>query len=232
VRAIMSLPPRTRPLKQVSVSTVDKNDDRVTCVSCHFRYPSIRGFCPMCGQLVTAESVALEISQEPKARGLELNRRTVEALQALSSAGRRRLIPVTLSAVVLVCVASYFSFRSRQTMNSPAGLPAAAVTSPRPNPQSAAVPSNTLPAEAEGVVKAKPQPEESSKTTSEDPADLWSRVRKGDADAEVALAKRYLTGVGVERSCEQAHVLLSAASRKQNKAADGLLSGAYAQQCP
>jgi hypothetical protein len=186
----------------------------------------------MCGELATAESAALEISQEPKARGLELNRRTAEALLALSSAGRRRLIPIVLSAVVLVCVASYFSFRRRQIMNSPALVPAAAVTSSQPSLQSAAIPSNTPPAEAEGVVRAKPPLQESSKTTSEDPADLWSRVRKGDADAEVALAKRYLTGVGVERSCEQAHVLLSAASRKQNKAADGLLTGAYAQQCP
>jgi hypothetical protein len=185
----------------------------------------------MCGELVTAESAALEISQEPKARGLELNRRIAEALQALSSAGRRRLIPITLSAVVLVCIASYFAFRSR-TPVTPVAVPAAVSISSQPRPQSAVVPLNAPPAEAERVVAAKPKPEEILKAKSEDPAELWSRVRKGDADAEVALAKLYLSGAGVERSCEQAHVLLSAASRKQNKAADGLLTGAYAQQCP
>ena len=114
----------------------------------------------------------------------------------------------------------------------PVVVPAAESTSSLPNPQSAVVPSNVLSKQLEGVVTVKPEPEEISKAKSEDPADLWSRVRKGDAEAEVALAKLYLSGVGVERSCEQAHVLLLAASRKRNKTADGLLTGAYAQQCP
>ena len=184
----------------------------------------------MCGELATAESAALEVSQEPKARGLALSRRTADALQAFSSAGRRRLIPVALSAVVLVCIASYFAFRSRTTA-MPVVVPAAVSTSSQPNPQSAVVPLNVPPQPLEGVITAKPTVAE-SKVKNEDPADLWSRVRKGDAEAEVTLAKLYLSGVGVERSCEQAHVLLSAASRKQNKAADGLLTGAYAQQCP
>jgi hypothetical protein len=61
---------------------------------------------------------------------------------------------------------------------------------------------------------------------------LWSRVRKGNTGAEVALAKLYLEGTVVEPSCEQAHLLLLAASRKQSKAADDLLAGAYAKQCP
>jgi hypothetical protein len=186
----------------------------------------------MCGELVTAESAVLEISKEPKARGMELNRRTAEALQALSSAGRRRLIPVALSAVMCACIGSYFLFRSQPPVKTSVTAPAAVSTSSLPDPQSAVVPLNVPPAEVEGVVTAKPQPEGSSKTKSEDPADLWSRVRKGDAEAEVALAKLYLGGVGVERSCEQAHLLLSAASRKRNKAADGLLTGDYAQQCP
>jgi len=184
----------------------------------------------MCGELVTMESVGLEINQEPKGRGLELNRRAAEALQALSNAGRRRLIPVTLSAVVLVCVASYLAFRSR-TPVIPVVVPAAVNTS-QPDLQSAVVPLNVPPKAVKDVVSAKPEPEAISKAKSDDPADLWNRVRKGDTDAEVALAKLYLNGIGVERSCDQAHVLLSAASRKRNKAADDLLAGAYARQCP
>jgi PilZ domain-containing protein len=45
---------------------------------------------------------------------------------------------------------------------------------------------------------------------------LWSAVEAGDSSAEVALAKLYRTGDGVPRSCEQARVLLRAASKSGN----------------
>jgi len=45
---------------------------------------------------------------------------------------------------------------------------------------------------------------------------LWSAVEAGDSSAEVALAQLYLTGDGVPRSCEQARVLLKAASKNGN----------------
>ena len=45
---------------------------------------------------------------------------------------------------------------------------------------------------------------------------LWSAVETGDSSAEVALAQLYLKGDGVPRNCEQARVLLRAASRKGN----------------
>jgi len=48
---------------------------------------------------------------------------------------------------------------------------------------------------------------------------LWSAVEAGDSSAEAALAQLYLTGDGVPRSCEQARVLLRAASKKGNTAA-------------
>jgi hypothetical protein len=40
---------------------------------------------------------------------------------------------------------------------------------------------------------------------------LWQQVAKGDAPAEIALAKLYLTGDGVPKSCVQARVLVDAA---------------------
>ena len=43
---------------------------------------------------------------------------------------------------------------------------------------------------------------------------LWSALDAGDSSAEVPLAQLYLTGDGVPRSCDQARVLLSAASKK------------------
>jgi hypothetical protein len=45
---------------------------------------------------------------------------------------------------------------------------------------------------------------------------LWSALGAGDSSAEVALAQLYLTGDGVPRNCEQARVLLRAASKNGN----------------
>lgn len=45
---------------------------------------------------------------------------------------------------------------------------------------------------------------------------LWSAVEKGHSGAEVALADLYRRGEGVEKSCVQARVLLTAAARKGN----------------
>jgi PilZ domain len=45
---------------------------------------------------------------------------------------------------------------------------------------------------------------------------LWSALNAGDSSAEIPLAQLYLTGDGVPRSCDQARVLLSAASKKGN----------------
>ena len=53
----------------------------------------------------------------------------------------------------------------------------------------------------------------SSATTSQQ---LWKAVAEGNTTAEIALARLYLTGNGVPKSCEQARVLLSAASKKGN----------------
>jgi len=45
---------------------------------------------------------------------------------------------------------------------------------------------------------------------------LWKAVGEGNTTAEIALAQLYLTGNGVPKSCEQARVLLAAASKKGN----------------
>lgn len=56
----------------------------------------------------------------------------------------------------------------------------------------------------------------SSTHRSEAAHELWSKIGAGDVTAEVALAQLYLSGDGVPRSCEQARVLLKAASRSGN----------------
>jgi hypothetical protein len=115
-----------------------------------------------------------------------------------------------------------------------AAVPSVGATLPQLNTQSASALMNSSerPApEHVGFRSAKSRPEKISKTEADDPVELWSRVRQGNTGAEIVLAKMYLQGMTVARSCEQAHVLLLAASRKRNKAADSLLAGAYAQQC-
>ena len=49
--------------------------------------------------------------------------------------------------------------------------------------------------------------------------ELWSALEAGNSSAEAVLAQLYLTGDGVPRNCEQARVLLRAASKKGNSEA-------------
>ena len=64
-----------------------------------------------------------------------------------------------------------------------------------------------------------------------DPVELWKAVKRGSVNAEVALANLYLEGEAVPQNCEQAHMLLSAASTKGSKAADDSLKSSYAERC-
>ena len=54
----------------------------------------------------------------------------------------------------------------------------------------------------------------------------------GKYDAEVTLAKLYLIGGGVPKSCDQAKVLLQAAAKKGNGEAIDKLSQISRQGCP
>jgi TPR repeat protein len=64
-----------------------------------------------------------------------------------------------------------------------------------------------------------------------DPVGLWNAVKRGSVSAEVALANLYLEGEAVPQNCEQAHMLLHAASLKGSKAADESLKNNYAERC-
>lgn len=61
---------------------------------------------------------------------------------------------------------------------------------------------------------------------------LWSAVSQGNTSAEVTLAKLYLIGGGVPKSCDQAKVLLQAAAKKGNGEAIDKLSQISRQGCP
>ncbi|HYK39507.1 MAG TPA: hypothetical protein VEU98_05745, partial [Candidatus Eremiobacteraceae bacterium] len=60
---------------------------------------------------------------------------------------------------------------------------------------------------------------------------LWSSVEKGYVSAEVTLADLYARGDGVEKSCEQARVLLEAAIRKGSPEAGRRLNLLSEQGC-
>jgi hypothetical protein len=57
---------------------------------------------------------------------------------------------------------------------------------------------------------------------------LWQAVKKGNADASVKLAELYIMGRGVEKSCDQAMVLLRSASVHASSRARGKLGAMYA----
>ena len=105
-------------------------------------------------------------------------------------------------------------------------------TWPRPIPENVAPPSIVKISDAEAVrlAPAKMQPEQVQNSTV-DPAELWKRVKEGNTSAETKLAVLYLGGSVVEQICEQARLLLVAASRKASKVASGLLNGEYAERC-
>jgi hypothetical protein len=72
---------------------------------------------------------------------------------------------------------------------------------------------------------------QTTRAAENDPVELWKAVKRGSVSAELVLAKLYLEGEAVPQNCEQAHMLLQAASTKGSKAADNLLKSSYAERC-
>ena len=81
------------------------------------------------------------------------------------------------------------------------------------------------------IATAKPVTAPAIEAAKVDPVELWKAVKRGSVNAEVALANLYLEGEAVPQNCEQAHMLLSAASMKGSRAADSLLKNSYAERC-
>lgn len=209
------------------------NEERVTCVSCRFRYPSVRRFCPMCGLPAPADQATLDTGNQASGGGLAIEKKTGSALRVPLTTGFRKSITVVISTVLLLCSVYYLTLRSRSTENRPAASSVGPASS-EPRTQGASAPltgPEESPSEDGNSRSATTPPGPISKTEDDNPVELWNRVRHGSTEAEVALAKLYLQGITVERNCEQAHVLLLAASQKGSKAADSLLAGPYAQSC-
>ena len=63
---------------------------------------------------------------------------------------------------------------------------------------------------AQGILRGKNREQDLSRAVDL----LWSAVKKGNVPAEVTLGDLYRRGDGVEKNCDQARVLLVAASKK------------------
>jgi PilZ domain len=99
---------------------------------------------------------------------------------------------------------------SPSTANAPAVIPQRPAEKPAPEP---------APVKHPAAPSSKPAPQVTNSKLPIDPNDpneLWLAVGQGDTDAEVALANLYKTGHLVEKNCNQARVLLTAAAKKGN----------------
>jgi hypothetical protein len=117
--------------------------------------------------------------------------------------------------------------------NLPASPEKRFVNEPRYHTENASVsvePPTTLPNVASEPASSTFEP------LNQDPADrvhsLWAAVARGNTSAEVTLARLYLIGGGVTKSCDQARVLLQAAAKKGNGEALDKLSQINQQGCP
>lgn len=194
------------------MSTLNEDLQSVTCSSCQFRYPRVRGFCPLCGNL-TSPHDGFQNSTE--------------------SLPQKRKPVISFALIMIVLTLVFFVVIYRKTTASiSGGSTRTVVPTVASSTESAVVaPQASNPSTSSVTEVATEPPAEDIHAMANDPAELWRRVQRGNANAEVELAKLYVAGKGVTQNCEQAHLLLLAASRKRSNAASDVLSGDYAQHC-
>jgi len=202
----------------------------VTCVSCQFRYTRVRGFCPMCGTQAPENDLGEEAARTGHSTPISIVRPREEE----SGARSRSPFPIVVVAAIISCVLLLLVFRTSKSGGSDSPPQAPASLSPLPKPPAAAavspVPDLPSPPAVEGF-RPPALPARKRVDAANDPAELWRSVRKGNPDAEIRLAKLYLEGNTVAQNCEQAHLLLLAAMKRNSKAADNILSGLYERRC-
>jgi hypothetical protein len=214
------------------------SDEPITCASCEYRYPPSAGFCVMCG----TAAPAIEPLQPPSAVPDEFSGADHESGPSSSDSQQRppklgfwRLIPVVVVLIVLSMVTWFFCEARKGKLpkesGSAAELTATSGQLKLENAGERQIVHNPV-RRVQHVVAAKLGTAQTTNAAKEhDPVELWKAVKRGSVSAEVALAKLYLEGVAVPQNCEQAHILLYAASMKGSKAADNFLKSSYAERC-
>jgi hypothetical protein len=213
----------------VSATVSDHNP--ITCTSCEYRYPRSEGICVICG----TPAPAIEPLQPRSAMLDEFSPADEEALfgsdqRKPSRSGPRGLIPIVVTSIALTVFASflpvyrvYKEFGPATELTSTVGQPKLEHTGPQHLVHYSVkeVPHTV----AAGLVTA--QTTDSVKEL----ADLWNAVKRGSVHAELALANLYLKGEAVPQNCDQALMLLLAASMKDGKLAHNALKSSYAERC-
>jgi hypothetical protein len=149
--------------------------------------------------------------------------------------GRRKLIPVVVVLIGLIAVTSFF-YEVRKGNLPKESAPASELvdTSEQITPENASkrhIVHNPV-SGISRVVAGNPGTAQTTNAASEtDPVELWKAVKRGSVSAEVTLANLYLEGKSVTQNCQQAQMLLHAASMKGSNAANTLLTSSYAERC-
>ena len=206
-------------------------DELITCASCEYRYPPSEGICAMCGTEPLRPLLA--VPDRFKRANHE-----VESLSANSQGATRpglwKLIPVVIVLITLMAVTSFSHKNRKSNLHQEFGSAGEVMaTSGQPKLENAGerqIVHNPVRG-VEQFVARKLRTAQTIAAKETDPVELWRAVKRGSVNAEVALANLYLKGEAVPKNCEQAHMLLSAASMKGSKAADDYLKSSYADRC-
>ena len=215
--------------------TVSKtvSDEPITCASCEYRYPLSERICPMCGTepLGPVWAVPDIFSRADH----ESYPSSSDGQQGTLGPGLRRLIPVVVVLIPLMAVTSFFYKSRKDQLAKESGAATEPTATSEQIKLENAAERHVVHNPVRGVqhlVTAKLGTAQTTNAAKEaDPVELWKAVKRGSVSAEVALANLYLEGEAVPQNCEQAHMLLHAASMKGNKAADDLLKSSYTVRC-
>jgi len=192
----------------------------------------------MCGTLAPAIEPLLALSAIPDeftGADHEAGVSSSDSQQKPPKPGLKILIPIIVVSIALFVFASLFHEVRKGKLSKESG-PAAELTRTLGQPKlDSAGPRPIVHNPARGVqypVTAKLGTAQATDSAKEDdPAELWNAVKRGSVRAEVALANLYLKGEAVPQNCEQAHMLLLAASMKGSTSADNFLKSSYAERC-
>ena len=203
-------------------------EEPITCASCEYRYPPSEGICPMCGTELLRPLVVVR-NKSIRARH-KVRPASKDSQQKRLRPRLRRLIPVVAVVTALVTVTSFF-YTNHNSPKESGGAAELAAPSAQPKVENASQ-RHIVHNPVRGVqqfVARKFRAAQTIAAKETDPVELWKAVKRGKVSAEVALANLYLEGEAVSQNCEQAHMLLSAASVKGSKTADDLLKSSYAE---
>ena len=214
------------------------SDEPITCASCEYRYPRSEAICVMCGTAAPVIEPLQPLSSVPdEFSGADYQSRppSSDSQQRPPHPRRRKLIPVVVVLIGLMAVTSFFYEVRKGNLPKESGsaseLTAASGQIKPENAGERHIVHNPVRG-VRRVVAGKLGAAQTTNAANEtDPVELWKAVKRGSVSAEVALANLYLEGEAVPQNCQQAQMLLHAASMRGSEAANTFLKSSYAERC-